>query len=287
MPAEIHSRRVKAAPVVKGKAEAAKEAVLVQLRRAGLSRQAALIEQCGTREWQWRCGCGADLGTVKQSCHQYFCPRCQRIKAYKIAKEVEAMLQELRKTNAGLRVLWGTFTLPVCGAAGLRKQLDTLSGGFAKLLRKAPLKKYIIAAVRFIEFGNNCKLGRFHPHLHALIVVKATYFSKGYLSQQAWLTQWRAATKSSQVTQINLRRIKADPKRALSLEKNAGGMAGYALKPIQLAKWFPANLAVLSKAIQKRHLCEFMGGFRPIKKQFKRQRSAPCLCEDCQRLQAT
>lgn len=257
-----------------------KDNLLAQVRQANLYCLALTIEQCGVRERQRLCKCGADLGAVKHYCHQHLCLSCQRYKAYKIAKEFEAVLAELRKTYPGLKILWGTFTLPSCHAEALGARIKALIDGFAKLLRRAPLKAHIIGAVRVVEFAFNREAQSFHAHLHALIVVKASYLSKGYLSQQAWLGLWQEATQCSSATQVSLKRINPDAKRSLSLETNAAELVRYALKPIVPAQWTPAGLTVLVQATRNRRLCEFLGALRPIRKQLKEAKPR-CLCQNC------
>ncbi len=186
----------------------------------------------------------------------------------------------MRKTNPGLKVFFGTFTLPSCVEEDLGRQLDALIKGFTRLMRRAALKAHTIGVIRFVEFDFNRSTGMFHPHLHALIMVKATFMSKGYLSQKALLEMWQSAAGNHRATQISFKIIKPDLKPSLSLEKKVADTVRYAMKPIKPAEWTPASLAVLSKTIRNRRLCEFMGGFKPIMKRL-RQTKTGCLCQGC------
>ncbi|HCU9127027.1 TPA: protein rep, partial [Staphylococcus aureus] len=64
--------------------------------------------------------------------------------------------------------------------------------------------------VRKLEITYNEKRDDYHPHFHVLIVVNKSYFTdvKAYLNQKEWLRLWREATGISEITQVDVRRVK-------------------------------------------------------------------------------
>lgn len=48
-----------------------------------------------------------------------------------------------------------------------------------------------------------------HPHLHALILVPASYFSHGYIRQSEWVRQWQMAARLDYMPSVDVRRARA------------------------------------------------------------------------------
>ena len=53
-----------------------------------------------------------------------------------------------------------------------------------------------------------------HPHFHAMLLVKSTYF-KGthYIDQSAWTEMWMKAMRLDYIPQVDIRAVKPNKKR--------------------------------------------------------------------------
>jgi plasmid rolling circle replication initiator protein Rep len=48
-----------------------------------------------------------------------------------------------------------------------------------------------------------------HPHIHALLLVPASYFGKGYVKQSEWERQWQMALRADYRPRVDIRRARA------------------------------------------------------------------------------
>lgn len=48
-----------------------------------------------------------------------------------------------------------------------------------------------------------------HPHFHALLLVKPSYFGKHYIKQDLWADRWSAAMRANQRLVVDIRRVKS------------------------------------------------------------------------------
>lgn len=253
--------------------------LLTLLRRAKLFRPASLIEQCYTNRAMLHCECGNELRIVRQHCRQAFCPDCQRTKGFKVAKEVEASLNLLRENAPGLRVLFLTVTIPACDACDLKKEISRLPKEFTRMIRAPELKPYMIGSFRVVETGYNRKAQTFHPHLHALLIVRASFFSKGYLSQARFLSLWQKVSKRSDSSQLRVNPVK--PKNKTSLSAEVAGVVQYMLKPIVPSHWTPDSILTLSQTIQKRRSYCFLGEDFKVARKLLPPYKPACQCASC------
>ena len=48
-----------------------------------------------------------------------------------------------------------------------------------------------------------------HPHFHALLLVKPSYFAKGYIKQSDWVEMWAKALRADYLPSVNVKAVKA------------------------------------------------------------------------------
>ncbi|MFN7931085.1 MAG: protein rep [Blastocatellia bacterium] len=254
--------------------------IIALLRRAKLHRQADLLEKCDMTQAILYCGCGNELRVVRQHCRQAICQTCQRNKAFRVFKEIEGSVLLMQENAPGLRLLFLTFTVPSCEEEDLKQELDALPKGFTKLIRAPEIKPYVVGYVRAIEVDYNCETKLFHPHLHVLLAVRASFYSKGYLSQQRFLELWQKATERTEITQIKIKAVKPKPKEGTSLAFEAAKTVRYMLKAILPDEWTPESLITRCNAFYKRRQYEFLGDFKIARKLLPPYEPA-CSCADC------
>jgi len=125
-------------------------------------------------------------------CRVRHCPVCQwrrslmwKAKAYQALPKVVADFPKCRW-------LFLTLTLKNCPINELRSTLDWVNKSFVRLTK---LKDFpAIGWIKSVEVTRG-KDGNAHPHIHALLMVKPSYFGAGYLSQERWENLWQQSLR--------------------------------------------------------------------------------------------
>lgn len=169
-----------------------------------------LIEECGT----FLSFVGdKELNKIKMHrgnfCKHRFCPMCAWRKARKDALELSLMMQDI-KISYDKALIFLTLTTPNVVAERLGDEIKRYNKSFDKLFKRKVVKRVVKGYVRKLEITYNEKRDDYHPHFHVLIVVNKSYFTdvKAYLNQKEWLRLWREATGISEITQVDVRRVK-------------------------------------------------------------------------------
>lgn len=57
----------------------------------------------------------------------------------------------------------------------------------------------------------------YNPHFHVILAVNKTYFTdtKQYVSQDRWLELWREATGDASITQVSVKKVKANNQKEI------------------------------------------------------------------------
>lgn len=169
-----------------------------------------LIEECGT--FLSFVG-NKELNKIKMHrgnfCKHRFCPMCAWRKARKDALELSLMMQDI-KISYDKAFIFLTLTTPNVVAERLGDEIKRYNKSFDKLFKRKVVKRVVKGYVRKLEITYNEKRDDYHPHFHVLIVVNKSYFTdvKAYLNQKEWLRLWREATGISEITQVDVRRVK-------------------------------------------------------------------------------
>ena len=77
-----------------------------------------------------------------------------------------------------------------------------------------------------------------HPHFHALLLVKPSYFKgQGYIKQGDWVEMWAKALRADYLPSVNVKAVKAtlDEKGRKQLDKAICETLKYSVKPSDLA----------------------------------------------------
>ncbi|HCD1662824.1 TPA: protein rep [Staphylococcus aureus] len=169
-----------------------------------------LIEECGT----FLSFVGdKELNKIKMHrgnfCKHRFCPMCAWRKSRKDALELSLMMQDI-KISYDKAFIFLTLTTPNVVAERLGDEIKRYNKSFDKLFKRKVVKRVVKGYVRKLEITYNEKRDDYHPHFHVLIVVNKSYFTdvKAYLNQKEWLRLWREATGISEITQVDVRRVK-------------------------------------------------------------------------------
>lgn len=166
--------------------------------------------------------CGVSLGFGLDSdgrhlvaanfCHQRFCPTCSARLARKNARQLARVLLYAQQQHQGLRYIFLTLTCRNVGRDGLKACIVDLMQSWRRLTITARWKKSVLGAFRALEVTRNDKGGavEYHPHLHVIAAVPATYFSPGsplYLAHKELVRMWGLALRVEYAPSVRISAI--------------------------------------------------------------------------------
>ena len=241
-------------------------AVSSVLSDAGRSQR---MHDCGT-ELQFAISNSGEHRLCRANfCRDRMCPACQRRRSLVIFHQVKNVCQAIQKDNPTYKYLLLTLTVPNVKAEQLSKEIKHLSASWDRLSRRAIFKKSIKGFFRATEVTYNGERDDYHPHLHVLLCVPPRYFKKDYISRDTWLDLWRDATRYPEITQVDVRAVKPNPKRPESdaIVSAAAEVGKYATKPSNYLARFPDGtyyafekvVNELAGAIARKRLVSFGG----------------------------
>ena len=178
------------------------------------------------------------------TCKVRICSICSWAKSRVWKTRLNDGLPKLFQAHPTARAILLTLTVKTCPVTALRQTLDMMQKGFARFMDSRSLKKYVLGYIRTMEVtrvfdwydARGKFLGRHgmtwfirhkletkttwkakptnecHPHYHVLLVVKPSYFSHGYKSQQEYIDLWEKSAKLNYKPIVDIRTIKPNPK---------------------------------------------------------------------------
>jgi len=130
-------------------------------------------------------------------CRSRHCSNCQRIKAYVWQMKMQEIIPELSINFKNGKYLFITFTVKNPKITNLRLVLKCMSRAYAKMFQRKAFR-FVVGGIRSTEITRG-KSGddEAHPHFHAIICLKTTYFKKeNYLSADDWGKHWGECLQS-------------------------------------------------------------------------------------------
>lgn len=205
-------------------------------------------------------------------CRDRMCPSCQRRRSLVIFHQVKLVCQSIQLEMPTTRYLLLTLTVPNVTADRLSKEISHMTASLKRLMKRTEVKKAIRGYFRALEVTYSGERDDYHPHFHVLLAVPSGYFKKTYIKQSRWLELWQEATRYPNITQVDIRPIKANPKRkgSTDIESAAAEVGKYATKPSNyLCKApngeyyaFKKAIVELAAGIHKKRLTGFGGVFK-------------------------
>ena len=226
--------------------------------------QMDLVEDCNTF-----LSFVADKSLEKQklykanSCKNRFCPVCAWRKARKDALGLSLMMQYI-KQQENKEFIFLTLTTPNVMSDELENEIKRYNNSFRKLIKRKKVGSVIKGYVRKLEITYNKKRDDYNPHFHVLIAVNKSYFTdkRYYISQQEWLDLWRDVTGISEITQVQVQKIRQNNNKELyEMAKYSGKDSDYLINQ----KVFDA----FYKSLKGKQVLVYSGLFKEAKKKLK------------------
>ncbi|MGV3102334.1 protein rep, partial [Clostridium perfringens] len=172
-------------------------------------------------------------------CGNRFCPMCSWRTALKDSLEISILMEHLRKED-NKEFIFLTLTTPNVTKEELEPSIREYNRAFKKLMERKEIKTIAKGYTRKLEVtyqsqqfitkelwkrkksyyvGKGLKIGdeepnfnTYNPHFHVVIAVNKSYFKKSnlYITQERWLELWRSAMGDDRITQVDVRKAKAN-----------------------------------------------------------------------------
>lgn len=197
------------------------------------------------------------------SCKNRFCPVCAWRKARKDALGLSLMMQYIKQQEKK-EFIFLTLTTPNVMSDELENEIKRYNNSFRKLIKRKKVDSVIKGYVRKLEITYNKKRDDYNPHFHVLIAVNKSYFkdTKSYISQQEWLDLWRDVTGISEITQVQVQKIRQNNNKELyEMAKYSGKDSDYLINQ----KVFDA----FYKSLKGKQVLVYSGLFKEAKKKLK------------------
>ena len=207
-------------------------------------------------------------------CRVRVCPMCNWRRSLKLFSQVSAITDAIIAEKKA-RFIFVTLTVENVRGEVLRDTIDRLNKAFTYITAKsrtfAParkLKENLLGYMKAEEITYNADRDDFHPHIHAILEVRPTYFKNGYIKQKDWTALWRAALGVDYDPLVDVRNIKGGTAKAVA------EVAKYPVKMDAILKIADKEKAAkaltqLYAAIFKRRLVTFGGDFREYRRRLQ------------------
>ncbi|MEB7754979.1 protein rep [Staphylococcus pseudoxylosus] len=197
------------------------------------------------------------------SCKNRFCPVCAWRRARKDALGLSLMMQYIKQQEKK-EFIFLTLTTPNVQNEQLEDEIKHYNKSFKKMVERKKVKSIIKGYVRKLEITYNKKRDDYNPHFHVLIAVNKSYFTdkRYYISQQEWLDLWRDVTGISEITQVQVQKIRQNKNKELyEMAKYSGKDSDYLINQ----KVFDA----FYKSLKGKQVLVYSGLFKEAKKKLK------------------
>lgn len=205
-------------------------------------------------------------GTMKlhdaRFCRVRLCPICQWRRSLKTFLQMSQVL-DIAKAD-GYQFIFLTLTMRNCTADALSDELTHILLSFNRLMKYKDVQKAVKGYYRGCEVTHNIRTDEYHPHLHVILAVRPSYFSRSYISHDKWVSLWQRALQVDYTPVVDVRRCRGGSRVTAEACK-------YAVKPSDILNFDDWDmtvdtLRVLDKALENRRFVGLGGILKEIHK---------------------
>jgi len=204
-------------------------------------------------------------------CRERLCPMCQWRRSLKVFWELSRVMDAVEAEYENFVPVFLTLTVRNCPATveELAATLNQIFKGWDRLFKIEKIKGAVEGWFRALELTYNRQADEFHPHIHALLFVKKSYFTgRGYIKTAEWVQLWRRCLRVDYDPICDIRKVRNNKAR----RKGLAEVAKYTVKDTDFAtrdKVLTDHLvSVLSKALKRRRLYAFGGVLKSLAAKF-------------------
>ena len=145
-------------------------------------------------------------------CNRRLCPFCEWRRSRAWRRRFFEGLPKFHEDFPTHRAIFLTLTVKNCSVDNLRSTINDMHRGWKRMTERSffPTKWWFRRTEVTHYTSENPLLdgANFHPHIHAVLFVPASYFSHGYVRQTEWQKQWMDAMRLDYVPVVDIRRAK-------------------------------------------------------------------------------
>ena len=158
-------------------------------------------------------GLGDNGFKLKQAsfCRVRYCPVCQWRKSLLWKANMYVAYEDIKLEYPTHRWLFLTLTVKNCDIKDLRSTLKHMNESWKRLINRKQFIRVVDGWLRTTEVTKG-KDGTAHPHFHIMLLVKPSYFSKGYIKQGDWARLWGDVLRVDYLPVVDVRVVKAKNK---------------------------------------------------------------------------
>lgn len=207
-----------------------------------------------------------DDGSMKlhdaRFCRVRLCPICQWRRSLKTFVQMSQVLNIAK--NDGYQFIFLTLTMRNCTSDALSDELTHILLSFNRLMKYKDVQKAVKGYYRGCEVTHNIRTDEYHPHLHVILAVRPSYFSRSYISHDKWVSLWQRALQVEYTPVVDVRRCRGGSRVTAEACK-------YAVKPSDILNFDDWDmtvdtLRVLDKALENRRFVGLGGILKEIHK---------------------
>lgn len=177
-------------------------------------------------------GIGKNGLVLKQAffCRVRYCTTCQWRRSLYLKAIMYQTYEQLKKDYPTHRFIFLTLTIKNPQVTDLRATLEHMNKSWKRLINRKEFLGIVDGWIRTTEvtrpklprkskkdpivYCPNTKNSHAHPHFHCILMVKPSYFGKGYLKQLQWAELWQSCLGVDYLPQVDVRAVK--PKKGKS-----------------------------------------------------------------------
>lgn len=175
------------------------DAMAAALRSAGLQRPHERVRDCAEALF-FALTPDEETGEISLKlrsaafCHYRHCPICQWRRSLKSKALFLQRIPSIEAETPAARWLMLTLTVRNCRISDLRATIGEINDAWRRLIKRTDFDS-VLGWVRALEVTRG-QDGSAHPHVHALLMVKPSYFSHGYIPTERWAKIWRECLRA-------------------------------------------------------------------------------------------
>lgn len=195
-------------------------------------------------------------------CKDKFCPMCSWRRSLKISRILYPVVEQLSKQN--YRFLFITLTLKNCHVDELEETIQKMNKAWYRLLMRSEIRKAWKGTIRVLEWTRREEDGSIHPHFHALIAVKSTYFKAAdYLKTERLAAMWGESLRVDYLPVCHQRVVKSKVK-ASGIVKDAlaaaiAELVKYPMKDSDVLGLTGGQFEAVARALHKKRMIASSG----------------------------
>lgn len=186
-------------------------------------------------------------------CKDRLCAMCQWRKELKVTYQMRKVIEQALITYPTGRFLFLTLTVRNVKGDNLRSTLQSMNKGFRRMMNWKKVKTDVLGFIRSAEVTVNQKDLMYHPHLHVLLFVRASYFKGGhYFNHNEWQAMWKKAMNLDYDPMVNIQVIKPNKKRkdGESILSAVAEVGKYQVKPTSYLSEDKPKDAIIIKTLE-------------------------------------